>query len=368
MFYAKYKNSKQSYIKYKALYEEIPLPVSMVLSDKKSYNFHILRIGEDTEETKFCIDSYDHLYNYVKKIQILYKDFLNFYNIKSPAHYLILNQIFDLVDLYYEYHNKLLNIDELGHILQEISLDDKEIFEELKIKIISSVNNKKLEFTNTDKLIRKKLQSTKDILRRIHYAIQKKEVNLSELYNDIQTKIELYNSETSILKYIFSDKLWYFEKYLHHLKNIYSAIKAHLQLKDESFSFEKTKCKKYFSYVIENKCITLGMIINKYETFDIIQEHVFIVNNIEKQIFEKSTVQLSMLLHSYSANINPISKVIYCDPLPSMLKIFLDAYSKKEINLSISNDYISNPCFKFTPSVSIENTEEFRNKIKKLII
>jgi hypothetical protein len=86
------------------------------------------------------------------------------------------------------------------------------------------------------------------------------------------------------------------------------------------------------------------------------------------EIIEERTKisNLSLKLHSYGSNIEPISKVIYCNPLPSMLKILRES---NDIKLNIlskeEREYIESKkigCFKFIPTVSIEITD----KLKKL--
>ena len=67
-----------------------------------------------------------------------------------------------------------------------------------------------------------------------------------------------------------------------------------------------------------------------------------------------------MQLHKFGSEIEPIAKQIYCNPLPSMLKILNKSDEAKIIKLNILTDeersYIENlkiMCFKFIPTVSI---------------
>jgi hypothetical protein len=86
------------------------------------------------------------------------------------------------------------------------------------------------------------------------------------------------------------------------------------------------------------------------------------------QIFSESNSdkkkQLSIPLHSYASNLLPLSKVIYCNPLPSMFKIFCTADTNGILKLNIlSNEEITEIknkqiiCFKFPPTISINITK-----------
>jgi hypothetical protein len=73
-----------------------------------------------------------------------------------------------------------------------------------------------------------------------------------------------------------------------------------------------------------------------------------------------------MQLHKFGSEIEPKAKQIYCNPLPSMLKILRES---NDIKLNIlskeEREYIESKkigCFKFIPTVSIEITD----KLKKL--
>ena len=116
--------------------------------------------------------------------------------------------------------------------------------------------------------------------------------------------------------------------------------------------------------------VIIGMIVNKYKDVDeYLQEHIFISNNIKKQIFgESRKQQLSLSLHSYASNLMPYSNKIYCNPMPSMLKIFREADKDGKIKLNIllnkEKEEIKAKqiaCFKFPPTISIDVSNEFQN-------
>jgi hypothetical protein len=114
------------------------------------------------------------------------------------------------------------------------------------------------------------------------------------------------------------------------------------------------------------------MIVNKFKDNKIkeyLQEHIFISNNIKLQIFgESKRKQLSLSLHSYASNLQPQSDKIYCNPMPSMLKIFREADKDSKIKLNILLNEEKKEikakqiaCFKFPPTISIDITNEFKN-------
>jgi hypothetical protein len=100
-----------------------------------------------------------------------------------------------------------------------------------------------------------------------------------------------------------------------------------------------------------------------------LQEHIFISNNIKMQIFSESKrKQLSLLLHSYASNLEPQSNKIYCNPMPSMLKIFREADKEGKIKLNMLSEEEKEEikekqiaCFKFPPTISIDVTSDFKN-------
>ena len=115
------------------------------------------------------------------------------------------------------------------------------------------------------------------------------------------------------------------------------------------------------------------MIVNKYKDKDeYLQEHIFIFNNIKTQIFDNNVnLGLSIKLHSYAANLMPLSDKIYCNPMPSMLKIFNTLNTNGDIKLNYLTDEekkeIINKqiiCFKFPPLINIIND----NRLRKLYI
>jgi hypothetical protein len=129
-----------------------------------------------------------------------------------------------------------------------------------------------------------------------------------------------------------------------------------------------SNCDKYFCYAEDkDKNLLMGLIINRYkktnEPFnEYLQEHIFISSNIKMDILksESKIPNLSMQLHKFGSEIEPKAKQIYCNPLPSMLKILHNSNKDNIIKLYIlSNEersYIENlkiMCFKFVPTVSI---------------
>jgi hypothetical protein len=130
-----------------------------------------------------------------------------------------------------------------------------------------------------------------------------------------------------------------------------------------------SNCDKYFCYAQDkDNNLLMGLIINRYkhvQSNENLQEHIFISTNIKMDIFinkssESKITNLSMQLHKFGSEIEPKAKQIYCNPLPSMLKILQKSSNYKIIKLNIlskeERDYIENlkiMCFKFIPTVSI---------------
>jgi hypothetical protein len=322
----------------------------------------------------------------------------------------MLDRIYNLVTIYYNYDHTLLSRDDICSILNEM----KEQFNEnpeIKIqevispyvndfnpKISQIITTQSLKFVNNEDLIMKKQKSMNDIFFDIAKSVYLKPtiqdystyVNL--IHEDIIQKINLFTinedsipttifetnkenikseinqTKRTILKYVYSKNLLHFNNYLHHLRNIYLGIRFYLQPGYMNKRFQKENVEvynKFYCCIKDNdNQLILGMIVNKYRDIpssEYLQEHIFISNNIKNQIFNPiKRKQLSLSLHSYASNLLPLSKKIYCNPMPSMLKIFKELDKNGEIKL----EYISEEekqeiikkqiiCFKFPPIVSI---------------
>jgi hypothetical protein len=288
--------------------------------------------------------------------------------------------------------------------IQEVINPYVQTFNE-KIKQVITIQS--LKFVNNEELIKKKQKSMNDIffdLAKSIYILKHKITNYSEYINlihkDIIEKIYLYtidedsipdtifhtNKETikteinqtkrTLLNYIYSKNLLHFNNYLHHLRNIYLGIRFYLQPEYMNKRFEKENVEvynKFYCCVKDDKDqVILGMIVNKYldiPTNEYLQEHIFISNNIKYQIFNTTRrKQLSLSLHSYASNLQPLSKKIYCNPMPSMLKIFREANTTGKIIMNVLSEEEKEEikkkqiiCFKFPPMISIEITDELLN-------
>jgi hypothetical protein len=380
------------------------------------YTFNIINLRDETNIKESYFLLYDYLVEYLKEVIILNNKFKKFYKNQSPEYSKMLDKIYQLVNLYYNYDNRLLNRDEIINIFNEIKLkfnasqNIKEVISEyteyFNEKIKEVISEQSLQYTENDTLIKSKQKSMYDILYDIAYIIYKKtDINnyqdyINKIQEDILLKIEIftekedsnindvfeYNKETimneientkrKILKYVYSKSILHFDNYLHHLRNIYLGIRFYLQKGYMNKRFMKEDVEvynKFYCYITDTtNQVVLGMIINKFKdnkTKEYLQEHIFISNNIKKQIFgELKKFPLSLNLHSYASNLIPNSNKIYCNPMPSMLKIFREADKDGKIKLNIllnkEKEEIKSKqiaCFKFPPTISIEVTNEFQN-------
>ena len=382
------------------------------------YKFNIINLREnaDIKESYFLI--YDYLVEYLKEVIQLNAKFKKYYKSQSPEFSKILDKIYQLVNLYYNYDNRLLNREEVIDILNKIKLKFdqnprikiqaviNEYIEYFKEKIREIISEQSLKFTNNEDLIIKKQQSMYNILYDIATIISNKstindyQLYINKMQDDILLKIDIftqtedsntinvfeYNKENimneiestkrKILKYVYSKSIMHFDNYLHHLRNIYLGIRFYLQKGYMNKRFVKDDAEvynKYYCYIIDSSNqLVLGMIVNKFKDNkmkEYLQEHIFISNNIKLQIFgESKRKQLSLSLHSYASNLLPQSNKIYCNPMPSMLKIFREADKDGKIKLNIllnkEKEEIRSKqiaCFKFPPTISIEITNELKN-------
>jgi len=217
-----------------------------------------------------------------------------------------------------------------------------------------------------------------DILLNIDIFTVKDDSNLIDVFKYDKKRIleEIESTKRKILKYVYSKSILHFDNYLHHLRNIYLGIRFYLQKGYMNKRFVKDDVEvynKYYCYITDiSNQLVLGMIVNKFKdnkNKEYLQEHIFISNNIKVQIFgESKRKQLSLLLHSYASNLQPQSNKIYCNPMPSMLKIFREADKEGKIKLNILLDEEKEEikakqiaCFKFPPTISIVITNEFKN-------
>jgi len=381
-----------------------------------SYNIINLRDETDIKESYFLL--YDYLVEYLKEVIQVNTRFKKWYKSQSLDYFNMLDKIYQLVNLYYNYDNRILNRDEIIDIFNEIklkfnenpSITIKEILykyvEEFNEKIKNTISEQLLSFTDNDTLIKNKQKSMHDILYDIVQSIYKKNTiidfrdYINKIQEDIIEKIELYTNEDTniydvfkydkeniineiestkrkILKYVYSKNILHFDNYLHHLRNIYLGIRFYLQKGYMNKRFQKYDVELYNKFYCcikdKNNQVIIGMIVNKYKDGEeYLQEHIFISNNIKKQIFSESRrQQLSLSLHSYASNLMPYSDKIYCNPMPSMMKIFKEAdrdgkivlnmLSKEEKEVIKKKQII---CFKFPPIISINITNKFQNYYK----
>ena len=355
---------------------------------------------------------------YLKEVINYNHSFSLWYKTQSPEYSKMLDRIYNLVTIYYNYDHNLLSREDICNILNEM----KEKFNnnpEIKIqevinpyinyfnpKIKQVITIQSLKFVNNDDLIMKKQKSMYDIffdLAKSIYlkpTIQDYSIHINLIHEDIIEKIHLFtheedsipstiltdfNKETiqseinqtkrTILKYVYSKNLLHFNNYLHHLRNIYLGIRFYLQPGYMNKRFQKEDVEvynKFYSCIRDNdNQIILGMIVNKYKhipTSEYLQEHIFISNNIKNQIFNSiRRKQLSLSLHSYASNLQPLSKKIYCNPMPSMLKIFREANTTGKIIMNVLTEEEKEEikkkqiiCFKFPPMISIDITDELQ--------
>ena len=404
-----------------------------------NYQFSIINLRDETDTKESYFKMYDYMVEYLKELILFNNKFKKWYKVQSPEFFKRLNQIYNLVNIYYNYDNVMLNKNEICDILNQIKLKFDEnpqikiesIVNEYSLKfndkIKSIISEQTLKFVDNSELIKKKQLGVYDMFYDIVKSVYKKQSiidyhdYISKMQIDIINKIELFTDPSSdnytgyvfdynkdnihneiestqrkILKYIYSKNILHFDNYLHHLRNIYLGIRFYLQKGYMNKRFIKndvSEYNKFYCCIKEvnlkevnlkevniretgvSEQIILGMIVNKYKdnkTNEYLQEHIFISNNIKMQIFSESNSdkkkQLSIPLHSYASNLSPLSKVIYCNPLPSMFKIFRTADTNGILKLNIlSNEEITEIknkqiiCFKFPPTISINITKELQD-------
>ena len=378
--------------------------------------FNIINLRDDLEITESYFSLYDYLVEYLKEVIQLNTKFKKWYKNESSEYSKMLDKIYQLVNLYYNYDSRLLNREEVIGILNNIKLkfdqsqNIKEVISEyveyFNEKINQVISEQSLKYADNKELIIKKQKSMYDIFYDVIIIISKKstitdyELYINKMQEDILLNIDIFtekedsnlidvfkydkklileeieSTKRKILKYVYSKSILHFDNYLHHLRNIYLGIRFYLQKGYMNKRFVKDDVEvynKYYCYItdISNKLV-LGMIVNKFKdnkNKEYLQEHIFISNNIKVQIFgESKRKQLSLLLHSYASNLQPQSNKIYCNPMPSMLKIFREADKEGKIKLNILLDEEKEEikakqiaCFKFPPTISIVITNEFKN-------
>jgi hypothetical protein len=404
-----------------------------------NYQFSIINLRDETDTKESYFKMYDYMVEYLKELILFNNKFKKWYKVQSPELFKRLSQIYNLVNIYYNYDNVMLNRSDICDILNQIKskFDENpqikiesivnEYSSKFNDKIKSIISDQTLKFVDNSELIKKKQLSVYDMFYDIVKSVYKKQSiidyhdYISKMQIDIINKIELFTESSSydytgyvfdynkdnikneiestqrkILKYIYSKNILHFDNYLHHLRNIYLGIRFYLQKGYMNKRFIKNDVSEYNKFYCcvkevnikevninevniketnSSEQVILGMIVNKYKdnkTNEFLQEHIFISNNIKMQIFSESNSdkkkQLSIPLHSYASNLLPISKVIYCNPLPSMFKIFRTADANGILKLNIlSNEEITEIknkqiiCFKFPPTISINITKELQD-------
>lgn len=382
------------------------------------HNFSIINLRAETEIKNSYFELYDYLVEYLKEVINYNHSFTLWYKTQSPEYSKMLDRIYNLVTIYYNYDHNLLSRDDICRILNEM----KEQFNrnpEIKIqevinpfinyfnpKVKQVITIQSLKFVNNEDLIKKKQKSMNDIFFDLAKSIYLKPtitdyyIHINLIQEDIFQKINIFtteedsipstifntNKETipseinqtkrTILSYVYSKNLLHFNNYLHHLRNIYLGIRFYLQPGYMNKRFEKENVEVYNKFYCcvkdPSDQIILGMIVNKYKdkpSAEYLQEHIFISNNIKYQIFNPiKRKQLSLSLHSYASNLEPKSKKIYCNPMPSMLKIFREANNSGKITMNVLSEEEKEEikkkqiiCFKFPPMISIDITDELKN-------
>jgi hypothetical protein len=342
--------------------------------------FHLINLRDDYSKIEPFYNLYNQLPEFLKEVLHLNNQFIIWYKNTSTKNFKILNQIHNIVDIYYDYEQILLNLDDIYNIFTQINeCPLNSILEPLYKKIEEKINKEQLKYTSNEELIKRKKQSVHDLF----YAIFKSKITQDEIHDilpDIKIHIDQFYKNkkeqstqplilNDILNYIYSPKLWIYKNYIHHLRNIYLGIRFYLQKDYMLNRFPNNNSDKYFCYAKDkDNNLLMGLIINRYKlesSNEYLQEHIFISNNIKMDIFinklsDSKVPNLSMQLHKFGSEIEPRSKQIYCNPLPSMLKILQKSMNKKIITLNIltneERSYIENlkiMCFKFVPTVSI---------------
>lgn len=364
------------------------------------YEFSIINLRDESDIKESYFLMYDYLVEYLKNVIVLNNNFRKWYKTQSPKYAELLEKINKLVNMYYNYDNKMLSKEEIIFIFNDIKNSKESIkntyIKEFDEKIEKSLKDEKLKYVTNKELIKNKQKGMRDMFNSLFMFIRqnndKENFNeyIDKIIEDIKIKIDIYtkedvltidsfennknkikdeikNRERTLLKYIYSKNLLYFDNYLHHLRNIYLGIRYYLQSNYMNKRYQKYDIEiynKFYCCIKDNKDrVVLGMIVNKFkDKEEYLQEHIFISNNIKTQIFGEKYMgkQLSMKLHSYASNLKPESNKIYCNPMPSMLKIFKELDNDGKIKL----EYITEEekkeiikkqiiCFKFPPIVSI---------------
>jgi len=347
--------------------------------------FHLINLRDDYSNIEPFYNLYNELPEFLKEILNINNKFIIWYKIQSKFNYKILNQIHNIVDIYYDYEETVLNIADIHKIFNQINtLSLNFILDPLYKKIEEKINKEQLKYTSPNDLIKRKQKSIHDL----YYDISKSKTTsdqIDTILSDILSNIEQFCKDkkeqsaqtlflNDILNYIYSPKLWIYRNYIHHLRNIYLGIRFYLQKDYMLNRFDKHSifnCDKYFCYAKDSENnLLMGLIINRYKhepSNKYLQEHIFISSNIKMDMLINKSSQikipnLSMRLHKFGYEIEGKEKAkqIYCNPLPSMLKILNKSDEAKIIKLNILTDeersYVENLkiiCFKFIPTVSI---------------
>jgi hypothetical protein len=276
-----------------------------------NYQFSIINLRDETDAKESYFKMYDYMVEYLKELILFNNKFKKWYKIQSPEFFKRLNQIYNLVNIYYNYDNVMLNRNDICDILNQIKskFDENpqikiesivnEYSSKFNDKIKSIISDQTLKFVDNSELIKKKQLSVYDMFYDIVKSVYKKQSiidyhdYISKMQIDIINKIELFTESSSdnyigyvfdynkdnikneiegtqrkILKYIYSKNILHFDNYLHHLRNIYLGIRFYLQKGYMNKRFIKNDVSEY------NKFYCCVNEVNKNEV-NIKETHIY---------------------------------------------------------------------------------------------
>ena len=75
------------------------------------YNYSIINLRDETETKKECFKFYDYLVEYLKEVINYNHSFTLWYKTQSPEYSKMLDRIYNLVTIYYNYDHEIIKCD-----------------------------------------------------------------------------------------------------------------------------------------------------------------------------------------------------------------------------------------------------------------
>jgi hypothetical protein len=150
--------------------------------------FHLINLRDDYSNIEPFYNLYNTLPEFLKEVLNLNNQFIIWYKTQSQKNYKILNQIHNIVDIYYVYEETLLNISDIHNIFNKINTLPLNLILEPLYKIIEEkINKEHLKYTSSNELIKRKQKSIHDLI----YEISKSNIT-SDQINDVLQDILIH--------------------------------------------------------------------------------------------------------------------------------------------------------------------------------